>query len=300
MNKSVSANGRLHVNGIDLVNERNEMIQLTGMSSHGLQWYPEHTKKEAIAFTKKHGASLFRIAMYTDEEGYISHPEENKKNLIEAVNAAIDLDMYVIIDWHILADNNPQQNKEAAKAFFDEISRKYAGIKNVIYEICNEPNGEDVTWEKDIRPYAVELIEVIRKHDKDALILVGTACWSQFVDEAAKHPLEDHNYMCVAHFYAGSHGEELMNRIDTARNAGLGIFMSEWGTTTADGKGDTVFEEETKKWIAFMKERNISWANWSFGSRDETSAALKPETMGGAYTEECLTKGGRFVFTLFE
>ena len=163
MNKSVSANGRLHVNGIDLVNERNEMIQLTGMSSHGLQWYPEHTKKEAIAFTKKHGASLFRIAMYTDEEGYISHPEENKKNLIEAVNAAIDLDMYVIIDWHILADNNPQQNKEAAKAFFDEISRKYAGIKNVIYEICNEPNGEDVTWEKDIRPYAVELIEVIRK-----------------------------------------------------------------------------------------------------------------------------------------
>ena len=91
-----------------------------------------------------------------------------------------------------------------------------------------------------------------------------------------------------------------MNRIDTARNAGLGIFMSEWGTTTADGKGDTVFEEETKKWIAFMKERNISWANWSFGSRDETSAALKPETMGGAYTEECLTKSGRFVFTLFE
>lgn len=300
MNKSVSANGRLHVNGIDLVNENNQLITLTGMSSHGLQWYPEHTKKEAIAFTKEHGASLFRIAMYTDEEGYISHPKKNKKNLIEAVNAAIELDMYVIIDWHILADNNPQQNKEAAKVFFDEISRKYAGVKNVIYEICNEPNGEDVTWEKDIRPYAVELIEVIRKHDKDALILVGTACWSQYVDEACKHPLEDSNYMCVAHFYAGSHGEELMNRIDTARDAGLGIFVSEWGTTTADGKGGIVYKEETRKWIAFMKERNLSWANWSFGSRDETSAALKPGTVGGTYTMDSLTESGQFVFTLFE
>lgn len=300
MDKSVSVNGQLRVRGIDLVNEKGEIIQLTGMSSHGLQWYPEHTKKDAVAFTKAHGASLWRVAMYTDEEGYISNPEENKKNLIESVDAAIALDMYVIIDWHILYDNNPQQNKKEAIAFFDDISKRYSGVKNVIYEICNEPNGDEVTWEKDIRPYAEEVIPVIRRNHKEALILVGTASWSQYVDDAAKHPLEDDNVMYVAHFYAGTHGQELRDRIDTAREKGCGIFISEWGTTTADGKGDTVFVKETKEWLRFMEERNISWTNWSFGSRNETSAALKPDTKGGSYSEDVLTEDGKFVFTLFQ
>ncbi|MDD5949143.1 MAG: glycoside hydrolase family 5 protein [Lachnospiraceae bacterium] len=299
MNKSVSANGQLKVSGIDLVNAKGEKIQLTGMSSHGLQWYPEHTKKEAIAFTKAHGASLFRVAMYTDEDGYIVHPELNKKNLIEAVDAAIELDMYVIIDWHILLEKSPLVYKEQAKAFFDEISHHYSGVPNVIYEICNEPNGEEVTWETDIRPYAEEIIPIIRKNHKEAVILVGTAQWSQYVDEAAKHPLEDDNVMYVSHFYAGSHGDELRQRIDTAREKGCAVFMSEWGTTTADGKGDTVYKKETEEWLRFMDERNMSWANWSLGSRDETSAALKPDTKGGEYDESVLTESGKFVFTLF-
>jgi endoglucanase len=49
--------------------------------------------------------------------------------------------MYVIVDWHILSDGNPLANEDAAKAFFAEVSERYKGSPNVIYEICNEPNG---------------------------------------------------------------------------------------------------------------------------------------------------------------
>ena len=68
-----------------------------------------------------------------------------------------------------LDDNNPMTYKEEAKEFFDEMSREYKDIPNVLYEICNEPNGEEVTWDDVIKPYAEEMIEVIRNNSKNHL-----------------------------------------------------------------------------------------------------------------------------------
>ena len=48
---------------------------------------------------------------------------------------AISLDLYVIIDWHILSDNNPNIHKEEAKAFFTEMAIEY---KNVNEELIVE------------------------------------------------------------------------------------------------------------------------------------------------------------------
>lgn len=78
---------------------------------------------------------------------------------------ASQLGMYVIIDWHILSDGNPNQHKDEALEFFDEMSSKYAGYNNVIYEICNEPQNSD--WNSQIKPYAQEVIaryDSIRMH----------------------------------------------------------------------------------------------------------------------------------------
>ena len=77
------------------------------------------------------------------------------------LHLVIKQDMYVIIDWHILSDNNPMTYKEEAKDFFDTVSKKYKDSPNVIYEICNEPNG-NTNWNNDIKPYADEIIKVIR------------------------------------------------------------------------------------------------------------------------------------------
>ena len=96
------------------------------------------------------------------KNGYISDKENIKNKVIEIADNVIDLDMYVIIDWHILMDNNPNTHKEEAKEFFREMSTLYADTPNVIYEICNEPNGNSVTWDKSIKPYAEEIIPIIR------------------------------------------------------------------------------------------------------------------------------------------
>ena len=61
--------------------------------------------------------------MYSDRNA--GYKESMHEKVSEGVEYAKKLGMYVIIDWHILNDNNPNQNKESAKKFFTEMANKY-------------------------------------------------------------------------------------------------------------------------------------------------------------------------------
>lgn len=294
----VSENGWLQVKGTQLCNEKGEPVALHGMSSHGLHWFGQFTGEQAIGNTAAHGANLFRVAMYTGEGGYLTQPEAVKKQLIAAVDAAIRQDMYVIIDWHILSDGNPKTNLKQAKAFFTEMAKRYKDEPAVLYEICNEPNG-DVQWARDIKPYAEEVVKAIRSQSEKGVILIGSGTWSQDVHTAAADPVKGENLMYTLHFYAGTHGQWLRDRAEAAMKSGLPIFVSEWGTSAADGNGG-VFLKEAREWVDWMEEKGISWANWSLCDKGETSAALKPGTSPEKkWTDKDFTESGKFVFSRF-
>ena len=127
----VKYNGWLKTNGYKLENEKGEQIQLRGLSSHGIEWFSEVVTYNNLKELKDNWKiNVFRIAIYTDENGsgYVSNKEETTKKIYKIIDDAIDLDMYVIVDWHILKDNNPQIHKEEAKTFFSEISEKYSDV----------------------------------------------------------------------------------------------------------------------------------------------------------------------------
>ncbi len=72
--------------------------------------------------------------------------------------------MYVIIDWHILSDQtlcNILMMRLISLAKW----RRYKDSNAVLYEICNEPNG-NVTWNDNVKPYAETVIPVIRKYKR--------------------------------------------------------------------------------------------------------------------------------------
>lgn len=294
----VSENGWLQVKGTQLCNGDGKPVALHGMSSHGLQWFGQFANEQSIKNTSKYGANLFRVAMYTGENGYLSQPEQIKKQAVAAIDAAIKQDMYVIIDWHILSDGNPMDHLNESKAFFTEISKRYKDEPAVIYEICNEPNG-GAAWSRDIKPYATELVKAIRKQSEKGIILIGSSTWSQDVHLAAADPVGGENLMYTLHFYAGTHGQWLRDRAGDALKAGLPLFVSEWGTSSADGSGG-VFLDESKKWLDFLDKNGISWANWSLCDKNETSAALKPGTSPNKpWAKNDLSESGRFVFDNF-
>ncbi|MGY0433012.1 cellulase family glycosylhydrolase [Bacillus rugosus] len=290
----VSINGQLSIKGTQLVNQDGKAVQLKGISSHGLQWYGDFVNKDSLKWLRDDwGITVFRAAMYTADGGYVDNPSVKNK-VKEAVEAAKELGIYVIIDWHILNDGNPNQNKERAKEFFREMSTLYGSTPNVIYEIANEPNG-DVNWKRDIKPYAKEVISVIRENDPNNIIIVGTGTWSQDVNDAADDQLKDANVMYALHFYAGTHGQFLRDKANYALSNGAPIFVTEWGTSDASGNGG-VYLNQSREWLNYLNSKNISWVNWNLSDKQESSSALKPgASKTGGWPLSDLSASGTFV-----
>ena len=290
---------RLTVKGTHLVNEQGEEVQLRGISTHGLAWYPGYVNKECFAQLKEEwGINVIRLAMYTAESGgYCAGGDrESLKTLVQkGVEYAAECGMYAIIDWHILSDGNPNTHIEDAKDFFREMSETYADAVNVIYEICNEPNGS-TTWQ-DVKTYAEQIIDVIRENDKDGVILVGTPNWCQYVDQAAADPLTDcSNVMYTLHFYAATHKESLRNAMVNAIESGLPVFVSEYGICDASGNG-AIDREQADQWVSVMDQYGVSYVAWNLSNKGETSALLKSgcDHLSG-FTAQDLSDSGKWLY----
>lgn len=287
--------GGLHVSGTILTDGQGNPIQLKGVSTHGLAWYPEYVSYDTFQTLKDWGANVVRLAMYTAEYGgYCSGGDRAalKDRIERGVEYATQLGMYVIIDWHILSDSNPNTHKSEAVAFFDEMSSKYREYNNVIYEICNEP--VNASWQSEIKPYAEAVIQTIRKNDSTALILVGTNTWSQDVDQIAGNELEDENVMYVLHFYAGTHKESLRNKLITALDAGVPVFVSECGICDASGNGEIDYES-AQEWLDLLNDRGISFVAWNLSNKNESSSLLRPDCSAlSGWSDEELSESGRW------
>ncbi len=292
--------GQLHVEGTKICDENNNPVQLKGISTHGLGWFPEYVNSKAIQeFHDNWNMNVFRLAMYTAENnGYCSSDSKQKEQLKsiihDGIKAAQNADMYVIVDWHILQDNNPLTNVDEAKAFFDEISSFYKNDAHIIYEICNEPNG-NTSWD-NIQEYANQVIPVIRENAPDAVIIVGTPTWSQDVDVATKSPLDNYdNIVYALHFYADTHRDNLRDKMVQAIDNGLPIFVSEFGICDASGNG-AINASEANKWIDLLNEHNVSYVAWNLSNKSESSAIINEnckKTSG--FEESDLTDSGKWL-----
>ena len=290
--------GKLTLKGTDIVDKNGDKYQLKGVSTHGIAWFPEYVNQDAFESLRDDmGANLIRIAMYSGENnGYCTGGDQQKlKDLVKTgVDAATNLGMYVIIDWHVLGDLNPQTYKEEAKAFFEEMSALYKDYDNVIYEICNEPNG-GTTW-ADVKSYAEEVIPIIRKNAKDALIIVGTPNWSQDVDIAAEDPVTGYdNIMYAIHFYAATHTDNIRNKVTTALSKGLPIFVSEFSICDASGNG-AIDYDQAAKWFDLIDENNLSYAAWNLSNKDETSSLISSScTKTSGWTDADYSETGKWL-----
>lgn len=316
--KKPSEGGKLQVldkNGIKtLCSADGNPIQLRGMSTHGLQWFPEVVNNNGFsALANDWGANVIRLAMYIGEDGYATNPSVKQK-VINGIDYAIANDLYVIVDWHMINPGNPNASiYSGAQSFFNEISDLYPNNKNIIYELCNEPNGEnggisnDAAGWSQVKAYASPIVQLLRKKGNENLIIVGSPFWSQRPDLAADNPIADKNTMYSVHFYSGTNPvsnvdtdrNNAMSNVRYALNHGVGVFATEWGTSLATGTTGP-YLAKADAWLDFLNANNISWCNFSLCNKDEVASALKSTTSydpgsDKVWSESELTTSGQYV-----
>lgn len=262
-------------------------VQVRGMSLYWSSGTDEATNfydKTAIAnMVKDMNIEIIRFPMGISESwdngnGYSGSPDKQKNMLKTVIAAAVENDIYVIIDWH---SHQAEYQTESAKAFFAWAAQTYGNLDNVIFEVFNEPTGQ--SW-STIKSYAESVVSEIRKYS-DNLILVGNPNWDQNPNAAISNEVSGSNIAYTFHYYAMSHSpsNEGANAV-AAMNAGLSVFVSEWGTGEADG-GGSAGQDENDAWQAWLNKYKLSAANWSASAIGEGTAAFNSSNVNSlSYT----------------
>ena len=59
--------GQLKVSGTNIVNKDGKKVQLKGVSTHGIAWFPQYVNKSCFQSFKKMGVNTIRLALYSDK-----------------------------------------------------------------------------------------------------------------------------------------------------------------------------------------------------------------------------------------
>ena len=246
----VGKHGQLRVQGNRIVDKNGAAVQLRGMSLYWSQWIPKYYNAATIQWLRDDWKiTVIRAAMAVKPDGYEKNPAAERDKVIAVVDAAIKLGLYVVIDYHA---HTAHENRAQAQAFFADMARRYGNTPNVLYETYNEPLN--VSWADVLKPYHEAVIDSIREHDPDNIVIVGTRNWSQQVAEAAANPVRRSNVAYTLHFYANTHGQWLRDQAQAAMNAGAALFVTEYGTTDATGKYQFPLKPETDYRLKVDKE----------------------------------------------
>ncbi len=282
--------GQLKVKSGQLSDADGNAVMLRGVSLGWHNWWPRFYNDSAVKWLKDDwNVNIVRAAMGIDPNGaYLDKPDFAIEKMKAVIDAAIEEDLYVIIDWH-----SHKLHLNEAKAFFAEMAKTYGQHPHVIYELYNEPI--DDSWE-EVKAYSEAIITEIRKHDPDNIILVGSPTWSQDLHLVAQNPiLNQENIMYVLHFYAGTHKESLRNRAEAALNAGLPIFVSECAGMEASGDG-AIDQASWNTWLNWMESKKVSWIAWSIADKDETCSMLLPSAAAtGGWTPAQIKPWGQLI-----
>lgn len=258
----VEEHGELHVCGAGMCDESGAQIQLRGVSSMWLHWQtqPYAQNLQALEWMRDNwNIEVFRVAMGVEPEGaYLDDPQGWKTEVEKVIQNAAEAGVYVIVDFHA---HQAHQHQAEAVAFFADLADRYGHLPNIIWEPYNEP--EQVSWTGTVKPYHEAVVAAIRAQDPDNLIVLGTPTWSQDVDVAAQNPVSGANLMYTLHFYSCTHAQWNRDKADAAIDAGLALFVTEWGASAADGGLDgRVCLDEAQRWVDWMSANKISWTAW--------------------------------------
>ena len=282
-------NGKLQVEGRNLVNQHNEIVQLKGVNLGGrdyLYLYQYNILKKL----KEKGINCIRLGLgpeyYTDET-YIQY----MKNIVDN---CISLDLYIdLVFWN---NGNPNEKILLAQEYFNYWGSKQANSINIIYEICNEVD-QNVIW-SDIKEYANKVIPQIRDINPNAIIIVGTPFYDSSATEVIGNEINFTNIMYAIHRYpalAESTNLVSLKNFNTAYYNNIPIIVTEW--SLGNSLGENLNLEEANKLAKLMKEYKTSWIYYTLDPSGKYSFDILKE-YSDDLEEKYLTDSGKYFLSI--
>jgi endoglucanase len=233
--------------------------------------------------------TVIRIAILP--RAYKSNPTNEITKVKTVMDACIANGIYAIIDWHSMG--GAQNDVASSQAFFSTVATAYGNTPNIMDEPWNEPVRE--SWEI-IKAYHEAIITKIRAIDPVNIIICGNRSWDQQCAEVSRNPITiSTNIAYSIDFYAETHRQSLRDNGSAALKAGVALFATEYGTSTASG-GSAYDPAETQLWWNWLDANDIGSANWSVAALGETSAAFQPGASAtGPWADDMLKPSGRLV-----
>jgi endoglucanase len=232
-------------------------------------------------------ANVVRISLHPGVWAHQPH-DAILATLQKEIGAALDNNMYVILDWHMIGwpdgyyepiekdwDDDPPDLYDSsfamAKDFWAAVSAKFGSDGRIIFELWNEPvkskseeDDELPAW-KDLKPYSEQLLQIIRAHSQNVVLATSNA-WAYDLRGIRQNLLAGPNIAYVWHIYASQDDND-----ETAWAAHLDdlqtvapVIVSEWGfqeKTDEDFKGSA--KTFGNKFVRdFLEARHLNSVAW--------------------------------------
>jgi endoglucanase len=283
-----------------IIGENGDHVRLKGGALMDIISY--NYREQMISYLKNTGANAIRVPIHWGRAGFAGNYGVFWQRFQQLVDFAIDQNFYVIADFHAVADPRAPGLESLAETFFTDVAETYGGTGHILYEVLNEPPGKSnyssyVPWSA-IKSYATSLIDLIRSIDEQAIVIVGTPNWSQFVDVAIADPIERPNLVYAFHFYATLHKFD-DKLYDWSRE--VPIMVTEWAGQTPENSDGKIDFKSLIQYIEWMNEESVSWLAWSYSDESQPYGWFYPGSFAdGRVQDRELRSWGRIVLDLLD
>ena len=312
--------GALHKEGTRIVDKNGYPVEIRGIGTHQLLQFTNIQTKKGIETLKYYGVNCLRLTAYLEDAvrvksngemsyGYLNHVEETRARMDELIEWCVELGLYVIVDWHLLAtDGLMSRHIDEAKAFFEYFASKYKNCDNVIYEICNEPFGNDETLDTYM-PCVKECYNIIRQYNATAIIVTGMK-----YDWTRDDMLNAFNTNGLTDMFMSNHGYigkmtdgDWVDEAYRQQVEKYPIFCTEWGNAESTGDGQTN-DSLAKRLLNTYHKYCMPHCFWKFTNQNMTCSALKYSDASwyddmyadGGWTYEDLSHNGKIFLGSFQ
>ncbi len=286
----VSRYGELNTSKGYVADASGKKVSLMGPSFNS-SLHPLFWNKETVKYlVDQYNVQIIRLPVaiasgLTDFDiCYRYHREVIQALVDEMVEAAIENDIYVIIDFQ---EHHAEDWIYWAKDFFGYFAKKWGNYPNVLYEIYNEPVCDKGT----VINYAKQVIPTIRAIDSDNIIIVGSPNYSREPHTVTDAGQGQSNIAYSWHGYVMyNHQSDWDSSEASSWNTSVPVIVTEWGVGNNKDDGGL---------LNLFKERgviNCFWSMSNLGGDEATWSVLKEScNKKSDWTEADMTENGAFM-----